>query len=156
MSSAHRACSFGPILRIKASANDHPAEVPEAMLTANNEKRLVKIWMVLPQLLLLNFSAQSHKHKNGRNTSYCVSQNQLKQVGWSKYSFTKTLFVWTVCFLVQKPFHLCLLFLFLDHLNFTVLSLRVAVAYCAGMLGKETKDMKYDTFVPWNTVFVGV
>lgn len=76
MSSGNRASSFGPILRIKASANDRPAEVPETMLTANDEKRLIKIWMVFPQLLLLNFSAQPQKWKEHHLLH--LSQNQVK------------------------------------------------------------------------------
>lgn len=35
---------------------------------------------------------------------------------------------------IRIPLHFCLLFLFLDHLNLTVLSLCIAIAYSAGML----------------------
>lgn len=37
------------------------------------------------------------------------------------------------------PFHFCLFFLLLDHLNLTVLPLRITIANCAGMLDTERR-----------------
>lgn len=45
------------ILRIEASSNNHPAEVPEAVFPTHNEERFVKIWMIFSQLLFLDFPA---------------------------------------------------------------------------------------------------
>lgn len=53
-----KAIALEAILRIKSSPNDHPAEVPETMLTAHDEERLIKVGMVLPQLFLLDLPTQ--------------------------------------------------------------------------------------------------
>lgn len=42
-------------LRVKASSYNHSAEIPEPVLTTNYEKWFVKIWVILSQLLLLDF-----------------------------------------------------------------------------------------------------
>lgn len=62
-----------PVLRIEASSNNHPAEVPETVLTPHDKKRLIEVRMVLPQLLLLNLPAQPHKQRRGENTSDFIS-----------------------------------------------------------------------------------
>lgn len=48
-------CCYEMNLRIKASPYHHSAEVPESVLTANYEKGFIEIWVVLSQLLLLDF-----------------------------------------------------------------------------------------------------
>lgn len=53
---------------------------------------------------------------------------------------------------VWIPFHLCLFFLFLDHLDLTVLSLCVTIAYCTGMLGKEKRQWSYKRHIFNNTL----
>lgn len=49
------------ILRVETSPDDHPAEVPEAVLPANDEERLVEVRVVFSQLLLLDLSNSSKK-----------------------------------------------------------------------------------------------
>lgn len=55
--------TLGHFLRVEASADDHPAEVPEAMLAAHDEERFVKVRVVFSQLLLLNFSDQAETQR---------------------------------------------------------------------------------------------
>jgi len=52
------------LLRVEASPDDHPAEVPEAVLSPHDEERLVKVRMVLPQLLLLDLPASAEEETN--------------------------------------------------------------------------------------------
>lgn len=57
------------ILRVEASSNDHSAEVPEAVFPAYNKERLIEVWMVLPKLLLLDFSVGPTREKEKTNNS---------------------------------------------------------------------------------------
>ncbi|TNN57774.1 hypothetical protein EYF80_031958 [Liparis tanakae] len=54
----------GRLLRVEASPDDRPAEFPEAVLSAHDEERLVKVRMVLPQLLLLDLPASAEEETN--------------------------------------------------------------------------------------------
>lgn len=47
-------------LRIKASPYHHSAEVPESVLTANYEQGFIEIWVILSQLLLLDFPIEKN------------------------------------------------------------------------------------------------
>lgn len=49
------------ILRVETSPDDHPAEVPEAVLPPHDEERLVEVRVVFSQLLLLDLSNSSTK-----------------------------------------------------------------------------------------------
>lgn len=51
------------LVRVETGSNDHPAEVPEAVLPSNNEERLVEVRVVFSQLLLLDFSNQRKKER---------------------------------------------------------------------------------------------
>lgn len=53
------------ILRVETSPDDHPAEVPEAVLPPHDEERLVEVRVVLSQLLLLDLSNSSKKQAPG-------------------------------------------------------------------------------------------
>lgn len=46
------------ILRIEASSDNHPAKVPEAVLPPHDEERLIKVRVIFPQFLFLDFSTQ--------------------------------------------------------------------------------------------------
>lgn len=123
---------FGQILRIEACPDDHPAEVPEAMLTTHDEKRLIKVRVVFPQLLLLNLSAQTSTEVVWQADNHAKGlQGKCMWIYFLRFSL--------LCdsFSLQIPFHFCLFFLFLDHLDLTVLPLSIAVAHCAGMLGEK-------------------
>ena len=58
------------ILRIEASSNNHPTKVPEAVLPPHDKERLIKVRMIFSQFLLLDFSAQPNKHRDGMNSGY--------------------------------------------------------------------------------------
>lgn len=59
--------------------------------------------------------------------------------------------IWCMC--VWIPFHLCLFFLFLNHLDLTVLSLCVTIAHRTGMLGKEKRQWSYKR---WSFLYTSV
>lgn len=82
---------IGLILRIEASSNNHPAKVPEAVLPPHNEERLIKVRMIFSQFLLLDFSDQPNRHRDGTYTSYYKGINETGlhiAFFWSKTYFT--------------------------------------------------------------------
>lgn len=133
VNAVHTSLNVRPILHIEAGSNNHPAKVPEAVLPTHNEERLIKVRMVFSQLLLLDFSKQAtqtqlwDKHQLQKDTA---KQWRRTSLDGNFLQRQKGLFY------VWKPFHLSLFFLFLDHLDLTVLSLGVPVAYSTGMLWK--------------------
>ena len=76
------------ILRIETSSNNHPAKVPESVLPADNEERLIKVGMIFSQFLLLDFSAQQDK-RDGINTSNYIHINHTMTDFFQHITFSK-------------------------------------------------------------------
>lgn len=49
------------VLHIETGPHNHSAKVSEAVLSTNDEEWLVKVWMVFPKFLLLDFSVNEKK-----------------------------------------------------------------------------------------------